>query len=78
MLRPKLVLLLTEIFQSYLFASLSASASVSPCIRDTVPFILLWYWKSTGTNHYTTVTLNGLQTILFFDDDKECMNHNES
>ena len=50
MLHLKLVLLLTDILQSYLSASLSASLS----LRDTMSFILPRYWKSRGTSPYTT------------------------
>ena len=45
-LRPKLVLLLTDVLQSYL--------SASPCLRETVSFILLRYRKSRGTSYYLT------------------------
>ena len=54
-LRPKLVLQLTDVLQSYLSAFLSASTSPSPCLRDTASFILSQYRKSHGTSHYTTV-----------------------
>ena len=54
-LRPKLVLLLTDVLQSYRSASLSASAS--PCLRDTASFILPRYRKSLGTSHYTIDTI---------------------
>ena len=50
-LRPKLVLLLTDVPQSCLSASLSASVF----FRDTTSFILLRYRKSRGTSHYTTL-----------------------
>ena len=40
MLRPKLVLLLTEIFQYWL------------CLRNTTSFIPPRYQKSRGTSHY--------------------------
>ena len=48
-LRPKLVLLLTDALQSYL------SAFASACLRDTASFILPQYWKSRGTSHCTTL-----------------------
>ena len=52
-LRPKLVLLLTDVLQSCLSASLSASFCL-PCLRKTASFILPRYLKSHGTTHYTT------------------------
>ena len=55
-LRPKLVLLLTDVLQSCLSASLSASAS--PCLRDTASFILPRYRKSRGTSHYLSIYLS--------------------
>ena len=68
--RPKLVLQLTNVIQSCLSDSLSASLSVSasPCLRDTVSLILPRCRKSCGTSHYTTVCLTKLIEIeLFFD-----------
>ena len=60
-LRPKLVLLLTDVFQNYLSASLSASASL--CLRDTTSFILPQYWKSHGMSHYTTIIYSFLASF---------------
>ena len=48
MLRPKLVLLLTDIVQS----CLSLSPSPPLCLRDTVSFILPWYQKWHGIQQY--------------------------
>ena len=53
MFHIKLVLLLTDVLQSYL----SASVSASPCLRDTFSFILLRYQNSRGMSHYTTHTV---------------------
>ena len=61
MLRPNLVLLLTDVLLSYLSASLFASASLSPCLRDMASFILSRYRKSRGMSLYTT---NGWQARL--------------
>ena len=52
-LRPKLVLLLTDVLQSYLSTSLSVTAST--CLRITASFILPRYRKSRSSSHHTTV-----------------------
>ena len=55
-LRPNLVLLRTDVLQSYLSVSF-ASNSASPCLRNTAFFILLRYQKSRGTSHYTALIM---------------------
>ena len=53
MLHLKLVYYWPMSFQNCLSASLSPSL----CLRETMPFILLWYQKSRGTRHNTTINL---------------------
>ena len=46
------------------FSIASLSPSASPCLRDTVSFILPRYQKSCGTSHYTTLPPQKMETPI--------------